>query len=99
MSIYETHSTLTHRTLMHKSKADLARMVLEYADMNAAVLKGKREVETDVKRLREALTGWSGYGWKDGAFVDELQELFDAILAGRDVAWAMAHRNDWMYDE
>jgi hypothetical protein len=52
-----------------------------------------------IMRLREALTGWSGYGWRDGAFVDELQEFFDEILAGKDTAGALARCNAWMDDQ
>lgn len=39
MTIVETHSTLSHRSLMHKSRHDLARLVLEYADQAARLSK------------------------------------------------------------
>ena len=55
MSIYEVHSTMTYHSLMKKSKSDLARMVLEYADMDATVLKGKRDAEANVEQMRAAL--------------------------------------------
>lgn len=35
MTIVETHSTLSYSSLMHKSRHDLARLVLEFADQAA----------------------------------------------------------------
>jgi hypothetical protein len=29
-------------------------------------------------RLRKLTKGWSGYGWKDGEYMDDLQEYFDS---------------------
>lgn len=29
--------------------------------------------------LRRAITGWSGHGWKDGRYVDDIEEYFDKV--------------------
>jgi hypothetical protein len=28
-------------------------------------------------RLKKAMTGWTGYGWKDGQYIDFIQDYFD----------------------
>ena len=53
MSIYEAHSTMTYHSLMRKSKSDLARMVLEYADMDATVLNEIRRGDRFAEALEE----------------------------------------------
>lgn len=39
-----------------------------------------KKQQDEIGRLREAMTGWSNYGWKNGVFVDDLAEFFDAAL-------------------
>ena len=34
---------------------------------------------TEIKKLRDAITGWSGYGWKNGEYIDDLEEYFAEI--------------------
>jgi hypothetical protein len=34
----------------------------------------------------ELLKGWSGYAWKDGQYVDDIQGYFDRALEGRAAA-------------
>lgn len=36
-----------------------------------------RELLVEVRRLESATTGWSGYGWKDGEYIDDIQSFFD----------------------
>lgn len=52
MSVFEIRSTLSHRSLMHRSKYQLASLVLEQCDINARLLD-------ELKELREKLD-WSG---------------------------------------
>lgn len=30
-------------------------------------------------KLKEAMTGWEGYSWKDGKYIDSIQEYFDLL--------------------
>lgn len=48
MTIVEIHSTVTHRSLMHKSKDDLARRVLE-------MMSWVQRLIDENQRLREQL--------------------------------------------
>jgi hypothetical protein len=34
----------------------------------------------EIAKLREALIGWEGYGWKDGVYIDNLDEYFQKVL-------------------
>lgn len=42
---------------------------------------GQFDLETDIeiKKLRDATTHWNGYGWKDGVYVDDLDDYFSKI--------------------
>ena len=31
--------------------------------------------------LRSIITGWTGHGWKDGKYVDDLEEYFTDVLS------------------
>lgn len=33
----------------------------------------------EIKKLRDTITGWSGYGWKNGEYIDDLEEYFAEI--------------------
>lgn len=55
MSVFEVHSTLNFRTLMHKSRADLAHMVLQFAEQ-ASNLQRELEIERNTNaNLKEAM--------------------------------------------
>ena len=32
-----------------------------------------------INEIRPHLTGWNAYGWKDGKYIDDVQEYFDWI--------------------
>lgn len=36
------------------------------------------------ERYAKAMQGWNGYGWKDGRYIDSIQEYFDWILNRND---------------
>ncbi len=36
-----------------------------------------REAIKEIRRLRVKMTGWDGYGWKDGEYIDNLDEYFE----------------------
>ena len=36
-----------------------------------------RKTIAELRRLRNKTTGWSGYGWKDDEYIDDIQEYFD----------------------
>jgi len=38
-----------------------------------------QSLQREVVALREALSGWNGYSWKDGEYIDDLQEYFDSV--------------------
>ena len=40
--------------------------------------KMARKVIAGVRELRVKTTGWSGYGWKDGQYIDSLEEYFSS---------------------
>ena len=57
---------------------------------DAFVLTGSDEYPNDVAKqirqqcineIRPHLTGWNAYGWKDGKYIDDIQEYFDGIEA------------------
>lgn len=50
MSTIEITTTITHRSLMNKSKSDLVDMVLMYADLNGAL---HEEIEQAVDAIEE----------------------------------------------
>lgn len=39
-----------------------------------------RRAIMEIERMREAMTGWDAYGWKNGEFVDDLDKYFKKIL-------------------
>jgi hypothetical protein len=32
-----------------------------------------------IKKLLDSITGWDGYGWKDGKYIDDINEYFDKV--------------------
>lgn len=34
--------------------------------------------------IEKVTTGWDGYAWKDGEYIDDIQEYFDSKLKGTD---------------
>ena len=39
-----------------------------------------QEAQHEIERLKEAMTGWRGYGWRNGEYHDSIQEYFDSAL-------------------
>ena len=37
------------------------------------------EAADEIERLRDAMTGWEGYGWRGDKYHDSLQEYFDSV--------------------
>jgi hypothetical protein len=37
-----------------------------------------RKAIAELRKLRKKTTGWSGYGWKDGEYIGDIQEFFDS---------------------
>jgi hypothetical protein len=76
MSIVEIHTTATHRSLMHRSKHELARMVLEQMDLNGRLsrLLNTPEVENFAKGV-ELEAAHQRARW--GAKHDEGKSPFD----------------------
>ena len=35
--------------------------------------------EGEREKLLDSITGWVGYGWKDGEYIDDISEYFDRI--------------------
>ena len=33
-----------------------------------------------IEKLKDAIKGWSGYGWKDDEYIDNLEEFFENII-------------------
>ena len=42
--------------------------------------KAIRAAILEIKKLRSAMSGWDAYGWKDGEYIDALDEYFDEII-------------------
>lgn len=59
---------------------EITREQLANAALIAAAPTIIQQLLDENQRLREAMTGWSGYGWYDGIYYDDLQEYFDGIL-------------------
>ena len=43
-----------------------------------------RKAINKLAKYEKATTGWDGYAWKDGEFIDEIQEYFDDGLKDTD---------------
>jgi hypothetical protein len=47
-----------------------------------ALCAGCLHNRTAIAHLRAAMSGWTSYAWKDRAYVDDVQEYFDAVMGG-----------------
>jgi hypothetical protein len=56
---------------------DWERLVKQYAADGYPVPGGPYVLLSDVEAM---LKGWSGYAWKDGQYIDSVQEYFDRAL-------------------
>ena len=66
-------------TLEQEARDLLERMGIEGAQgMPAGSLVELANLIAENKRLQSRTTGWEGYGWKDGQYVDALQEYFNS---------------------
>ena len=33
-----------------------------------------------IEKLKDAIKGWSGYAWKNGKYIDDLEEFFENVI-------------------
>jgi len=59
---------------------------MEAADAADLMLADLYSLREENKKLHKAMTGWDSFAWKDGEYIDEIQEYFDGILKGEDSA-------------
>ena len=59
----------------------VAKLVEETQPVWSGHLKRVCEYASQRERL---LKGWNGYGWKDGVYIDSIQEYFDLFELGQE---------------
>jgi N-methylhydantoinase B/oxoprolinase/acetone carboxylase alpha subunit len=75
-----------------KQDAKIAALREKVKRLNELVETARREValqhslwhseHSENEQLREAMTGWEGYGWKNDVYIDSLDSYFRKALRG-----------------
>ena len=58
------------------------KQCLRFDEPNTLETESEKLIREAIKKLQEyeaALSGWESYAWKDGEYIDDVQEYFDKI--------------------